>query len=123
MRDAFKASAGTPGLFAVIITDNGLATGSPIGIATPWDFMLRHSKDFRSVVVRDREFTLTKRQAKVVKVLYEAYQNGTTELSEEQITRDIDEPGSRLRDSFRGSDAWGNLVIPGKHRGGRRLNL
>src|SRR5262249_15132493 len=38
VRNAFKESTATPGLFAVILTDDGRPTGRPVGIATPWDF-------------------------------------------------------------------------------------
>jgi len=124
VQTAFKESTTTPGLFAVIITADGLPTGRPVGIATPWDFKLTHSEDFRSVTLRRRPFTLTKTSALAVKFLYEAYQNGTPELGEELIMKEIGKPEtSRLRDSFRGSDAWNTLVIPGRRRGNRRLDL
>src|SRR5262249_20707388 len=59
VRNAFKEAKATPGLFAVILTDYGSPAGHPAGIATPWDFKLTHSEDFRSVTLHDRQFTLT----------------------------------------------------------------
>lgn len=122
VQNAFKEAPSTPGLFAVILTDTGLPTGRPVGIATPWDFKLTHSEDYRSVSLRGIQFSLTETEAKVVKVLYEAYLNGTPALGDPLIMEKIGKKSGRLRDSF-GVDAWNTLVIPGRRRGTRRLDL
>lgn len=83
----------------------------------------RHSEDFRSVFLRGQEYTLTTQQAQIVEMLYDAHRNKTPDLSPEYILDRIGSPGSRFRDSFRNSDAWGTLVVPGKRRGTYRLNL
>src|SRR5262249_15202458 len=106
-----------------ILTDYGSPAGHPAGIATPWDFKLTHSEDFRSVTLHDRQFTLTPSAAAAVKVLYEEYQKRTPDVGEELIMKRIGRPGSKLKDSFRNLDAWNTLVIPGKSRGTYRLDL
>jgi hypothetical protein len=123
VRNSFK-EATTTRLFAVILTNDGRPTGHPVGIATPWDFELSHSDDFRCVTLHNtRSFTLTPAAALAVQVLYDAYQKGTPELSEEDIMKKIGSPGKRLRDSFRNLEAWNTLVIQGKRRGTYRLDL
>lgn len=83
----------------------------------------RHSEDFRSVFLRGREYTLTTQQAQIVEMLYDAHKNKTPDLSDDYILDRLGSPGSRFRDSFRNSDAWGTLVVSGKRRGTYRLNL
>lgn len=68
-------------------------------------------------------YHLTERQARVVEILYRALQNGTPEVSHREIMKMLGTPNSKLKDSFRGSAAWGTLVVPGSTRGTYRLNI
>jgi len=113
-----------PDVFAVIITEDGTSTGTPIGIATPWDFAFRHSPDYSQVTVRNREFHLTERQAKIVRALHQAWENGSPELGQAYILdNEFDTHSGQLRYYFKNSDAWKNLVVQGKRRGIFRLNI
>jgi hypothetical protein len=83
------------------------------------------SEDCRSAVLDGNHYSFTSRQAQVVELLLEAYQQKTMELSQEYI---IDRIGSEsdtltLRDIFRHSKAWNTLIIPGSRRGMYRLNI
>jgi len=82
-----------------------------------------HSKDFRSIRLKNKEYSLTERQSEIVQILYEAYKEGTSEVGEQYILEHIGSPNSRLRDSLRTGNLWGTLVIRGNSRGSIRLNL
>lgn len=82
----------------------------------------RHSPDFRSVFHQGREISLTTQQAQVVELLHRAAENQTPELSQDYIMERLGLPGSRLRDTFRNSEAWGTLIVPGKTKGAFRLS-
>ena len=87
--------------------------------------VFKHSPSYNCVNVENREFTLTPRQAEIIKVLHEAYNNGTPELHLEEIKEILHIPGSvKLRDRFRNApDAWKHLVTKGKRKGTLRLNV
>jgi hypothetical protein len=123
VRAAFRADQDRLKIAAVIITDDGTGYGKPIGFADPWDMLLTYSHDFRSIRWRGRSFKLSKRQADVVRLLYRAYENGIPEMSDRVICAELQTPGSRLRDTFRKSKAWGTLILKGSRPGMHRLNL
>jgi hypothetical protein len=83
----------------------------------------RHSPDYRSVILCGKQFSLTPQQAQVVEILHEAYENGTPEVGQAYLLEQVATPSSRLRDTFKGSSAWGELIIPGTTQGSFRLNL
>lgn len=83
---------------------------------------LPHSPDFRSVSAHGGEFGFTAQQAPVVKLLYEAYENGTPDVGQVFILSELGLPGTQLRDLFRHSEAWGTLIISGSTRGTFRLS-
>lgn len=67
-------------------------------------------------------FNLTETQAKVVKVLWQAYMDGTWEVAQEELLRQAGSEAVRLVDLFKnGSPAWGKLVIRGQALGNYRL--
>jgi hypothetical protein len=83
-----------------------------------------HSPDFHSVSLSGEQFSLTSKQAQVVQILFEAYQNGTPEVGQAYILEELGSASGRLQDSFRSrKEAWGKLIIPGKTKGTYRLNL
>ena len=82
-----------------------------------------HSDDFRSVKAIGREFSLTPRQAEVVKILYRAHRNRASEVGWPDIRGQLDSYPERMRDIFKRSDAWGTLVVPGRTKGSYRLDL
>jgi hypothetical protein len=100
---------------------------SPLPVAPKPDGkkMFSHSEDFRSWQVNDDYFVLTTRQTQVAEVLFEAYENKTPELSSEYILDRIgsESDSATLRDIFRNSKAWNNLIVKGSRRDMYRLNL
>lgn len=97
-------------------TNNKAALG-----ARPQEF--GHSADFRSIRFRRTSHSLTPRQAQVVQLLFEAYRQGTPELSVAYILESLGTQNSRLQDTFRNSPLWRTLIVPGKRKGTYRLDL
>jgi hypothetical protein len=79
--------------------------------ATPTGFP-RHSADYRSVHWFGADYTFTPTQAAVIRQLWEAWEDGTPGLGQETLLEGAGSTGDRLRDVFRGSPAWGTLVVP-----------
>lgn len=77
----------------------------------------RHSSDFRSVHWFGTDCTFTGTQAAVVRLLWEAWEDGTPEVSQATLLEAADSSTERLRDLFRDSLAWGTMIVPGAHRG------
>jgi hypothetical protein len=75
----------------------------------------RHGPDFRSVDWCGREYPFTKAQAACVKVLWEAWENGTPEVGNYTILQAAKSEQSRLQDVFkqRGKmhPAWGTMIV------------
>ena len=75
------------------------------------------------VSLRDRQFSLTSRQAQVVQILFEAYVNGHPEVGLHYILEQLGSPSRRSRDTFKNSPAWRALIAPGETRGTYRLKI
>jgi hypothetical protein len=84
----------------------------------------RHSVDFRTIVLKGEKFTLTTKEAQVVQMLKEAYDNGMPDLSGETILDRIGS-GKRVRDVFPGNhrEIYYKLIRSGERRGTYRLNV
>lgn len=82
-----------------------------------------HSSDFRSVKYNDQTYTLSRNQAYVVEILFDAYQRGFPDVGKDFILQKIESTNTRLRDLFRSSGLWNTLIVSGKKRGTHRLNL
>lgn len=80
---------------------------------------------FRSVRWHGRTapYTFTTQQAQVVEYLYFAWKNGTPDVAQTTLLERLGTPTDRLRDTFRGSDAWHTLVVEGKSSRTVRLEL
>lgn len=101
--------------------------------------IFKHLPDYRSVNLKGILFELTFQQGQVIKILHEAYCNGTPYVSQAHILEElIDDDngnnenendnlkrtGKRLRDIFRSNpDAWKGLIARGKRKGAYRLNI
>ena len=104
--------------------------------------IFKHLPDYRSVNLKGILFELTFQQGQVIKILHEAYCNGTPYVSQAHILEElIDDDngndgnnenendnlkrtGNRLRDIFRSNpDAWKGLIARGKRKGTYRLNI
>lgn len=86
---------------------------------------LKHSPDFRAITAKIK-FELTEDQAKVVKMLWEARNNGIDSLSGDEILVEIDLVDKnftkKMKEVFKRSPAWNSLVISPK-RGFYKLNI
>jgi hypothetical protein len=83
-----------------------------------------HSPDFCTVNNKGTEYTFTKDQAQVVRLLFEAAQAGTPTLRGETILGQLQSNSQRIRDIFRSNPkAWKELIVAGEKRGTFRLNL
>jgi hypothetical protein len=79
-----------------------------------------HSPDFRCINWYGTEYTFTPNQAAIVKILWEAWENGTPDVGQETLRAQA-EVESRIDRLFLGHAAWKNLIVPGKTRGTLRL--
>jgi hypothetical protein len=100
-------------------TQNALTT---IATSARTAARFQHSADYRSISFDGQHYTNTSRQAQIIEILHIAFLSGTPDLSDSHILEALDSPSSRLRDSFKGSELWGTLIISNR-RGTRRLNL
>lgn len=80
------------------------------------------SEDGRVVVWRGNRHTLSPKPAGVIQCLWEAWQDGTIDVSWERCTEraGITEQG-RMRDTFRKIEGWQDLIEEGEKRGMCRL--
>ena len=83
----------------------------------------KHSADYREVWLGDERFDLTTNQARVVELLNQHSPDEATSLSQGYILETLDISSRNLSQAFRGSTAWGKLVVPAGGRGMYRLNI
>jgi hypothetical protein len=96
-------------------------TSNPISVQKKFCY----SNNFQSISFNKEPYTLNKRQAIIVKTLYEAYQNNTPEVSTQTLS-DLLEPNDKansIPDIFKNHPAWNILIVSGKQKGSYRLNL
>jgi hypothetical protein len=58
-------------------------------------------------------FSLTTLQRRVVAALWEAMENGTPAVHQATLLETAEARSAKLSHFFRGSPAWGTLVVPG----------
>ena len=80
----------------------------------------RHGPDFASVVWYGVRYSFTGAQARAVRVLWEAWLNGTPDVRQETL---LDAAGSegRVRSLFQGHPAFGKMIVAGAVKGLFRL--
>lgn len=83
--------------------------------------LARHSLDFRCFYWHDQLFAFTDMQAPMVKLLWEAYENGTPDIGSETLLETVDAKSSRLVDIFRDNPAWGKMIVDGATKGSKRI--
>lgn len=84
----------------------------------------RHSPDYRSIVLRDgQKLVLTERQAGAVRILHEAAENQTPEVSQAYVIEEVyEETGeSSLKRLFNDDSLYTLLIEPGPKKGTIRL--
>ena len=76
-----------------------------------------HSPDFRSVRCGPL-YSFSAAQAACIKVLWNAWKNGTPEVGDATILEAAESETARLSDVFRGHPAWGSMIVPGSTKSG-----
>lgn len=87
--------------------------------AEPAPARFAHTSDFQRVDWGGRRYLLTPKQARVVSVLWAAWEDGLHEVAQAELLAAAESDCVRLVDLFRRSDAWGSLVVstrPGYYR-------
>ena len=98
------------------------AAPPPKSESSPEPQELEHSTDYTSVNWRGHEYQFNKNQATCVRLLHEAWLEGTPYLSGDYLLREI-ESASRLSDLFKRHPAWNHLILHGGPKGHYRLDL
>jgi len=82
-----------------------------------------HSADFRSVRWFGTEYVFTPTQAACVRVLWGAWEEGSSVVSQTTILDKADSRGARLRDVFEKGKhpAWKTMIVDGGRKGAYRL--
>jgi hypothetical protein len=80
------------------------------------------SPDYASVNWLGQQYQFNKNQATCVRLLHEAWLEGTPYLSGDYLLREI-ESASKMSDLFKRHPAWGSLIVPGERRATYRLKL
>ena len=81
-----------------------------------------HSPDYRSARWHGTDYTFTVKQAAVVRVLWEAWEDGAPEVGCATLLQVAESDAERLRDVFQGHPGWGSCIVPGERRGTYRLS-
>jgi hypothetical protein len=102
----------------IIVTDHGIELvqlAPPVNQPPPPT--CSHSPDFATVVWHGETFTLTPKQRVIMALLWRSKQQGHDYLSSAYL---LDEAGSdsTVGQIFRGSKAWGRLIVQGVLHGG-----
>jgi len=83
----------------------------------------QHSHDYRWVKLRGHEFTLTLPQARIVRILHEAYLRGVPDVAWTTICTQLQEGSPRhMSDAFRTVAGWRHLIV-WRRKGTYRLNI
>lgn len=81
----------------------------------------RHSPDFRSVHWFGIHYPFTATQAAIVKLLWNAWENGTPDIGHETLLKESGSESKRLVDVFKGHKTYKQLIGQGKTKGSYRL--
>jgi hypothetical protein len=100
-----------------------LVTSAPSAEVGPADAVFQHSDDYRWVELRGREFTLTLPQAKIVRILHEAYLRGVPDIAWAIICTQLQESFPRhMSDAFKDVAGWRDLIVS-RRKDMYRLNI
>ena len=81
----------------------------------------RHSLDFCSVAWDGRVYVFTPNQTAIVKALWDAWEAGTPCVHGATLLEFADCKSNKMSDAFKGSPAWGTLIVEGPVKGTYRL--
>jgi len=94
----------------------------PISEPSPDSQEFQHSTDYASVNWQGQQYQFNKNQATCVRLLHEAWFEGTPYLSADHLLREI-LSASRMSDLFKRHPAWNHLIVPGERKATYRLKL
>ena len=98
------------------------AAPPPKSESSPEPQELEHSTDYTSVNWRGQEYQFNKNQATCVRLLHEAWVEGTPYLSGHTLLSEI-EGAVKMSGLYRRHPAWKRLIVPGERQMTYRLNL
>ena len=81
------------------------------------------TEDYRSVQFRGETYSLTSRQATLVKLLHKAALSSYPSVSKDRLLSAVESETSEVRNIFRNCPLWGTLIVKGDRRDVYRLNL
>jgi hypothetical protein len=82
-------------------------TDPPPGPAPPY----RHNEDYTSCHRNGTDHAFSAEQARVMRVLWESWEDGTPVVRQEAALERAESEAGRLRDVFRHHPAWGTWVV------------
>ena len=92
--------------------------------AAPDRTQAAHNEDFHTVHWFGTEYHFTHTQAACVKALWQAWLDGTPEVSGQTILEAADSSSNRLSQVFgRNQPAWRTMIVRGEKKGTYRLNV
>src|SRR5215207_2323955 len=97
-------------------SDAGTPEGQPARSAAA-----THSSDFRSVLWFGVRYSFTPNQAKIIRVLWLAWEERTLDIGREMLIQAAGCKTKRMNIIFRGHRAWKTLIVQGELRGTYRL--
>lgn len=80
-----------------------------------------HSPDYRSANWYGRLFSFTPNQAAVVRILWDAWEQGAPEVSQEYIVTEAVIETEKLSQLFHQHPAWKSMIVPGASRNTVRI--
>ncbi len=87
----------------------------------PLQSQAKHSIDFRSVHWFGTDYSFTANQAAAVKILWQAWENGTPDIGGDTLAAEIDSESKRAQDIFKNHPAYGKMIRSGQSKGSYRL--
>lgn len=81
-----------------------------------------HGPDFRSVNWYGVKHGFTANQAAVVKILWEAWEDGSEDVSQEYLVTETGIETDKLSQLFRDHPAWNTMIVQGSSRNTVRLS-
>jgi hypothetical protein len=82
----------------------------------------RHSCDFSFIHWYGTDYHFTAAQAAIVAILWREWTKGTPDVRHETLLEETGAAAKRFADLFKGSPAWGTLIVCRGHKGTARLN-
>lgn len=84
----------------------------------------KHGRDFAAVVWFGKRYSFTRAQAAAVRLLWEAWEDGTCDVCKDTLMEEaVGSENRRIVDLFRDHPAWGVAIVEGDTKGTYRLKV